>query len=176
MDIQKTPYDIYTELQACLKSQVGLFFRIGYLLKTIRDEKIYEKIGDGGFDTFIDFLNNPEIGLRQSTAYLYIRIYEYYFLQLKIPQQELIEMPISRLMKLLPALKKMPDEKAIETIQRIAPLTSYDYDVEVRENNLETERPKLYVDKESGLYIFEFRIDQMKRIINTETKEIIYEC
>jgi hypothetical protein len=139
-----------------IKQQAKIFLMLGKELKEIRDEELYKNLGNGGYDTFIQYLNNPEIGLRQSTAYLYIRIYEYYILKLQMTEEEIIKTPINRLMRLLPHVKKMENEKAIELIEQSAQLTNYDYDEELKERKLFSKRPIVYQCKECGKWVIEY--------------------
>jgi hypothetical protein len=152
----KIAFNIYNDLQVAIKQQAKLFLIIGRLLRDIRDKELFKYLGEGGYDTFIHFLNNPEIGLRQSTAYLYIRIYEYYVERLRLSEEEVLEIPINRLMRLLPALKTKNDIEAKETILRIGKMTNYDSDQEIKESKLETERPLLYRHKDCGKFIFQY--------------------
>jgi len=167
-------WEIYTFLQHALRKQVELFIDIGKALKTMRDDKLYLQLGKGGFDTFQQFLNNAEIGLRPSTAYLYIRIYEYFYERLKLTQEEIVAIPITRLMRLLPILKEKDDIEAKKIVEKVSGLTTYDYDQIINEDKLEIDKPYLFQDKETGKYIFEFKPEQMLRIVNKETGVKLY--
>jgi len=172
---RKEAFELYHNLQLAIKNQGKLYLIIGQTLKKIRDEKTYNYLGEGGFDSFQQFLNNAEIGFRPATAYLYIRLYEYYIERLKLAVEEVVEVPMNRLMRLLPALKQKTDKESIEIVQNFKTLTNFDFDKELKEKKLETERPVLFKDKETGLYIFEFSPVQVLRIVNKQTDEIIYE-
>lgn len=177
--IQTRAYVLYTEIRELVRVQARLFLDLGQKLKRIRDEKLYRQIGEGGYESFSQFLNNPEIGLRTSTAYLYIRIYEFYIGRLGLSEGRVTEIPLNRLMRLLPALKQKSESEAKEIIERVGGLTNYDYDVEVKERKLESDRPKLYVDKESGKYVFEFISGEVDRIVETDPSGVrkeIYKC
>lgn len=172
--LQQKAFDLYQETIALIRQQAGLFLQLGQALKRIRDEKLYQYMGEGGFETFNRFLNNPEIGLRQSTAYLYIRIYEYYVGELKLNQEDVLKIGVAKLMRFLPALKKKTVEEAKELILNVGEMTVYDTDVTVRENKLEEDKPLLYRDKETGKFIFEYHASQMLAIINKDTGDIIH--
>lgn len=167
-------WELYNQLRNSIVTQAFLFIDIGKKLKDIRDDKLYKYLGEGGYSTFQHFLANPEIGLRPSTSYLYIRLYEYYIEQLQISREQLMEIPINRLMRLLPSLKEMDDDKARETITDLGQLTSYDYDIEVVERKIEKARPKLFKNKDNGMWKFEFDPDCVESIVNTKTGETIY--
>lgn len=170
--LQKQAYDLYQKTVELVHRQAILFIELGKTLKTIRDEKLYRQMGEGGFDTFTQFVNNPEIGLRQSTAYLYIRVYEYYVLELGMGEEDVVKIQITRLMRLLPVLKTKPKDEAKELIENIGQMTNHDADVEMKEKKLTVERPLLFHDKETGRWVFEYRPSQMRRIKNTMTNEV----
>ncbi len=179
--IQRRAYELYKSIQDLVQSQAALFLELGKALKTVRDEKLYRQIGEGGYETFGQFLNNPEIGLPQSTAYLYIRVYEYYVQRLGLPEKEVIEVPINRLMRLLPSLKQREDQESREIVSNIGKMTNYDYGKEVQEKQLEILRPQLYREKESGMFILEFDEGQLQRVVmhsgqgDERTSKILYE-
>ena len=154
-------WSLYKETQLLLRKQGELFLLIGKNLKQIRDEKLYRYLGEGGFDTFKDFLNNPEIGIRPATAYLYIRIYEYYIEQLKLSTEEVVQIPINRLMRLLPALKEKENNEAKQIVEEIQNLTSYDFDVVIGEKHLEVDKPLVYKCKVCGKWKIEYKPEQL---------------
>ena len=172
---QKLAYDMYDLLQKSIREHAKLFLKIGRILKEIRDYELHKHIGDGGFDTFQDFLNNPEIAVKPSTAYLYIRIYEYYVDRLGLLEQEVIEIPVNRLMRALPALKKLDDDKAKEMITDIKYMTNQDYEIEVKEKGLDFIKPSIYKDKETGLYIIDFEEKDVLKIYNKTKREKVWE-
>jgi len=154
-------WSLYKEVQTLLRRQGELFLLLGKDLKTIRDQKLYRYLGEGGFDTFRDFLNNPEIGIRESTAYLYIRIYEYYVERLKIPTEEVVQIPLNRLMRLLPRLKEREDEEAREIVNEVQNVTTYDFDVIVGEKQLDVDKPLVYRCKVCGKWKIEYKPEQL---------------
>jgi hypothetical protein len=89
-------------------------------------------------------------------------------------EEEIVSIPINRLMKLLPALKKKEDNEAKELIQSIGFMTNVDYGKEVEEKKLEIERPHLYHSILEGKWVFEFKPEQIEKIVNRETNEVIY--
>lgn len=172
---QNMAWASYNLLIDAFVNQAKLFLYIGKLAKDIRDKKLYKFLGNGGYDTFGMFLKSPEISrLAPSTVMAYIRIYEYYIERLQIIEGEILEVGTNRLQKLLPKLKNKPDAEAREIIKDIGVLTHDDYKKEVRERGLDTNKPLLYQDKETGLYIFEFEPNQMLRVYNRESNEVIF--
>ena len=149
----KLANNLYQEVQVLIKQQAILFLRLGKALKSIRDDELFAEYN---YDTFGEFLNSPEISLRQSTAYLYIRIYEFYQLELGMKEEEIVKTPLNRLMRMMPHLKTMDKEKAVETVEEITGLTNYDYDQEIKERNMVSDRPSVYECKECNKYRIEY--------------------
>ena len=172
---EELAFRIYNKVQEALREQNKMFLIIGQALKLIRENELYKYMGNGGFETFGDFINNPEIGLKQSTAYLYIRVFEYYVERLEFTEKQLITYPLNRLMKLLPHLKKKSDEEAKELLTNIGNMTDFDYNIEVKEKKLNSKKPALYLDKETGLYILDFEENQMLRIYNKTENKVLWE-
>ena len=158
---QSEAWQLNEELIKAVHTQARLFVHVGRILQIIRDGKLYRYMGEGGYDTFEHYLNNAEIGLQYSTAYLYIRCYEYYIQKLALQPDEVTKIPVNRLQRLLPVLKKMTDDAAREKIRQIAPLTNYDFMKTVQEEKLEKYRPKMIRCKTCGGWHFEFRTDML---------------
>lgn len=172
-------YNLYQELQGCVKEQAKLFLKIGYLLKQIRDEKLYLSLGDGGFDTFGEFLENPEIGIKPSTSYAYIRVYEFYIEKYGFTVDELGSGNFGRLQTLLPTLKKSTSdgatkEEVLQQIQELTPLRASDFKKEMIERGHYREAPKLYFDEDYDKWVFEFRSKDVLKIINLDTGEFLW--
>jgi len=159
----KHAWNLFESLQLAIQKHLELFLVIGQFLNEINDQKLYKDLGEGGYDTFEQFVQNPEVGLRHSTARLYMRIYSYYIEQLKLPQADVTKIPLNRLMRLLPSLKKMEDDEARKVIVDVTPLTSSDFDAHVAEKKFEQERPMLKRCKDCGGWVFEFKPEMMCR-------------
>ncbi len=172
---QQEAWEQYQELLKSIRLHAVTFLQIGYNLKKIKDKKYYKFLGDGGYDTFMDFINNPEIGLSQSSCFLYMGVYEFYIEKLELSEIEVSAIPLTRLMRAKAGLKKLPVEEAREKILDYGAMTNRDYWYEAQQDGIEPEKPFLYLDKESGKYILEFNPDQMLKIVNKVTKESIYE-
>jgi hypothetical protein len=136
--------NLYTEIQVLIKQQAKLFLMLGKALKEIRDNELYKYLGEGGYDTFPQFLNNPEVGLSYSTAYLYIRIYEYYVLNLKLDEEQVIKTPLNKLMRMLPYLKTIENKEAVEFLEKSLELTNYDFNEELKDKQVQSDRPVTY--------------------------------
>lgn len=168
----KIAFDKYSGLKDALKQQGYLFLFIGKTLRDIRDDKLFI---DLGYETFGDFLQDPELKQKPSTCYAYIRIYEYYVEKLEMKESEVVEVGMNRLQRLLPALKKRTDEEAKEIVSDIGAMTHLDYNQEVKERGLDIERPSMYQDAETGKWIIEFYEKNIKRIYDKTSNETIFE-
>lgn len=174
-DIKKEKaFEQYQIIQNALKVQSNINFIVGKALKEIRDEKLYLYLGMGGFDTFNDFLNNPEISIRPSTAYSYIRVYEHYILELEQNTDEMSKIPFNRLVRMIPHTKGDKDE-AVELIDKAKELTNVDFDKELVEQGFIIKKPQVFADAKTGKWIVQFNPDTTSKIINSQTKEILYE-
>jgi len=173
---RKQAFEFFDLVQKARKDEARLFLIIGKALKTIRDNRLYLYLGDGGFDSFIQFLNNAEVGISQASAYLYIRVFEFYVQRLKMLEDEVIAIPLNRLQRLLPVIKNKEDNEAKQIIEETGKLTSYDFDKETKERKLvDAKRPIVYKDKETDKYVIYFNPDDVKAIMDTKNGKTIYE-
>jgi len=176
MSKKEKAWVLYENLRNDIKSQSFFYLNIGEKLKIIRDEKLYLHLGEGGADTFNDFIQNAEIGLRPSTAYLYIGVYEEYILRLGMSREEVSQIPLNRLMRLKTVVKELEEEQAVETVRDLGVLTNFDYDIEATERGYrEFDKPLVYRDKETREWIIEYDCNNTKKIIEYNSQLIIYE-
>jgi len=82
--------------------------KLGALLKTIRDLKLYEL---RGYDTFEAYIAQPEIGFARATAYWWIHAYELYIEQCKYQPEVIGEIPVGNLQIIAPLVKDDPEHK-----------------------------------------------------------------
>jgi len=179
MDSVATPenteaFELYQELIRQIGLHNSLFLIIGKTLKRFRDEKLFLSLGVGGYDNFREFFSDPEIKIKYKTGLAYIGVYEYYVQRLGIEEDKLIQIPVNRLIQVKAKLLEKPDNEAKELIESLGFMNHKDYRATVREQGLETDRPHLFKDETSGLWIFEFQEHQVAMIINQDTKELIY--
>lgn len=155
---QETYQRLILALNAHNKSAVV----IGATLKEIRDEHLYKQFGQGGNDTFIQFLNNPEVGMSQRSAYNYISLYEQLVERLGYSFDEVSVMPHSRMIEVLPKLKELPVGEAKDKVQEVVSLTTSDYKQHFKKENGLTQRPHLYL--EEGKWVIETATHNTKKI------------
>ena len=101
-------YVLHAEILQRTVSAVANFLKLGWLFKTIRDERLYEFLDAGSFDEYLGF---PEIGFSRPSVYNFIRIQELYIDKLKV-QPEFLGQPglYSKLITIAPVVEQSPDE------------------------------------------------------------------
>lgn len=156
---QNKAFNLYQRCIYLRKKQGELALEFGRVLKEIRDKKLYQYIGEGGFSSFNKFLANPEIGLNPNTALAYIRVYEYYVLQLKLPKQDLLGIPFNRLNNLKSKIEKLPKDKQIEWIEKAKTLSYSDFKAELQAEKME-KNPVVTVKKCKQCGQYEIYYDQ----------------
>jgi hypothetical protein len=95
---------------------------------------------------------------------LYIRIAEYYHLRLGLSTKQISEIPLNRLMRLLPILKKKEDWESKQIIVDAGGLIGDDFDGLIKDNGWQPLRPVVSKDKENGLYNITFYKDSTNKI------------
>lgn len=136
-------WNVYQETVSLIQNHARTFLYIGKNLKRIRDDRLYRYLGDGGYDSFEQFIQNAEIGLSYSTARLYIHVYEVYVERLKFSIEEILSVPLYRLQKLKSYIQKKTRKEAEEVIENAKVLTGRDFREYLYEQKIE-EKP-LYI-------------------------------
>lgn len=154
-------WKFYLETQNLIKEQGRLFLRIGYNLKTIRDKKLYRYLGEGGFDTWSNFLENAEVSFRPQTARLYIQVYELYIDRLGFNQEDLEGIALYRLQRLMPPLREKTDTEARELVEQAREMTTRDFDLVLQGQGFTPEKPLFYRCKDCGKWKIEIKANQL---------------
>jgi hypothetical protein len=87
-----------------------MMFSLAEILKKIRDSELYIPLG---YDTFVEYVQNPEVGLNVRTAYYYIEIYETYIEKLKYTPEQLSEYSYDKLRRLIPIVNGRSDTQEV---------------------------------------------------------------
>lgn len=160
--LQKVAFDLYSQCIYLKRKQGELALEFGYVLKKIKDEKLYQYMGEGGFVSFEQFLINPEINLKYNTAMMYIRVYEFYIEQLKLPKEDLIDIPINRLNELTGKIKDLPKEKQIEWVEKAKTLARTDFEKELEDAKFRDEKKVILKRcKKCGKIEIYYKIDEV---------------
>lgn len=156
---QTLSYGLYQELVKALQYEKRLFFTIGKILKTIREEKLYKYIGEGGYETFAQFVSAQEINLTQPRAYFYIRVYEFYIEKMQITEAELSDISAYKLFRLLPLLRSKDKSEVIKVINEVGQLGVADTERVIADKKLENkpDRPVAYPCAKCGKWIIKYR-------------------
>lgn len=150
-----------TQLRNLIYEQGITFLEIGRLLKIIRDEELFKYLGDGGYDSFKMFLAGGDIGLKPSSSYALIEIYDTYVLKLGYEHERLAQIPWTRLQALSATIKAHDGSEADEWLAKAETLGNGDFMTEIREarGNAGHEHPipfpTIYRCKDCGLWRIE---------------------
>jgi len=139
-ELQKQAFDLYQQTVLLIKGQRKLFLELGFVLSQIKNKSLYKQMGDGGFETWRSFLANPEINITPSTADVYIKVYEFYIERLKLPKEEVLEIPLNRLNMMKFKLEGMNEADRLELIEKAKTLSYNDFRIETLESGVEKVR------------------------------------
>lgn len=128
-------FEMYQQLKEIVRQTSQNFLVMGRLLKYMRDQKLYTKLGTGGYDTFTSFLADAELGIRPATAYAFIRIYETYIEKLGFSDIDLEDIPYYKLQLLSTNVEPNTKTEAGEWIEKARTLSSSDFQLEIKERN-----------------------------------------
>jgi len=150
-------FQVFEKLKLARLYQDALFLVIGKFLKITRDEKLY-KFWD--FDNFEGFLACEEFSFSREKAYMCIRVFEFYSEKLKLSEQQIQKIGITKLSLMLPLIKDIKDEDAI--LKKIDDMEGMRYSDFVRQ--VKTERnikgkPEVYWNEETEKFIVSFYED-----------------
>jgi len=134
--LQEHAYEFYKHATFLIKQQRVLFLDLGFVLKIIRDGKLYKKFNNDGYDRWSMFLADPEINMKEGTANTYIRIYEFYIEHKKMLKEEVLQIPLNRLNMMKAKLELMPPEKQDELIEKAKVLSESDFRKELIDSKI----------------------------------------
>jgi len=127
---EKQAWDDYQELCSLARGDIRSALRTGQLLKTIRDTESYKKLGDGGYDTWNSFLNDPALKISRSYAFQRIQMYDFYIEELHLPMEEVEQIASVKLMLHCMTFilrSNMNDITALEVIEKAKVLSYGDF-------------------------------------------------
>jgi hypothetical protein len=146
-------FKLYQKLLLAKRNHEVLFLVIGKLLKEIRDNKLHEQLD---YDTFGDFLNSEEVSFSRESAYMYIRVYEYYIEYLQLDESRVADINVSRLSLMMPILRKIEDkEEALQKIDELNTLRHGDFILKVKQQKA-SDKPSVYYSQELDQWIVSF--------------------
>jgi hypothetical protein len=109
-------------------------YRIGKILKEIRDQQLWAELE---YSSFRAFYSDPELGYKKSSVYRAIRIVEVF------PRfEEIKKVPISKLTIILPYLEEKNEKQKKELVSLAASLSTSDLLYEVKDMEAKEVVPK----------------------------------
>jgi len=154
----------YEAIKAALKVQGGLFLSLGALLKDFRDNKLYEALQH---PSFLSFLSAPEIGLKESTAYSYISIYEIFVEKYGFSRERVALVPFYKLQLVAPAIKDVDKDIAEVFLSKAESLSPSDLKLELKEEtanqgfDTRLAYPSIHRCKDCGKWVVGLTDDEM---------------
>lgn len=154
---EEKAFATWKALLTAKRNHDGLFLVIGKLLKSCRDERLYQKLD---YETFTQFLASEELGFSREKAYMCIKTYEYYIEYLEMDPRLVGTMNISRLSLMVPLLKKIEDKtEAIKQIEAMTQLRLGDFVRELKKQTNVDGKPSVYFSQETDRWIVGYHPD-----------------
>jgi hypothetical protein len=154
LPVAEYAHSAYQKLLLAKKQQDVLFLIIGKLLIEIRDENLYKHLN---YETFSDFLYSQELGFSGESAWMYMRVYEFYINKLELSPNFVASLPISRLSMMIPVLKDSNKDEAVDQLEELSELRQPDFLLRVRQNR--SNKPRVYFANQIGKFIVEYYDD-----------------
>ena len=122
----------YTEVRKYKNIGNYSYIQLGKALLTIKREKLYKAMGH---PSYTSFLADPDVAIPRPTAYLYTSLVEFYLEHLKVEEDDIIEVDITRLRDLIPILRTGDETASMVDvwISKAASLSRKDFINEMRE-------------------------------------------
>jgi len=160
-----TATNMLDELRGMIAAHNMMFFEIGRILWEFRKNETYLLLGDGGYDTWGTFLANGDIGIKQSTAYAYISLYEFYIMKHDFKVEEVADMTWDKLKMILPHVRNKNKREIREVFDKARVLSRSDLAIETG-----------LADKEGKFYERFVRIVMCKECHNWKLPKDVKEC
>lgn len=131
---EKQAWDEYNELCRLVKNDIRSFLRKGQILKNLRDTERFKKLGDGGYETFNSFLNDPVLKISRGYAFQQIQAFDFYIGELHMPIEEVERIASIKLM--IQAMnyinvRDLSNDQALEVIEKAKVLSYSDFFAEM---------------------------------------------
>lgn len=124
--------ECYLRLLQAKRIDATLHLSIGMFLTFIKEDKLYTFMGEGGFDTWGQFLSQPELGLSPSTVRISMRLYKTYCQSMGFEVVDFDGVSGDRLKKLLPILENKTKEEALAIYEDVIHLGARDFSEAIR--------------------------------------------
>lgn len=172
IDLANTLYEDLKRIQYAYKT---IWFERARILKQIKDTRSYKYINGLGYLSWEEFCSDPIVGMSRVTANLHISLYEYYVEQLKLSEEQLSDIPIGRLTKILNS-PDLTDEQRELSLVDAKLLSDRDFYKSMDERlGGKPDRPTLYLNGATQKWVFKFTPDTMEKIVDESEDKIIWQ-
>ena len=130
--VAATATELRAEIIRLKKNVAQSSLELGRLFKEIKDGELFRQLD---YDTFNEFLGDPEIGMGRSTAYLFMELYERWVLRLQVESDRLSAIGTKKLQLINPVMSRVEtNPKAVSTwLDKAEYLSCSDLKIEVDE-------------------------------------------
>lgn len=178
-EIVRTEYadEVYGALKRVQEAYRVVWFERARILKEIKEKKIYRYISGLGYQSWDEFCSDPVIGMSRVTANLHIDLYTYFIEGLKLTEEDLANIPIGRLQRMLPIIDKLDTEEKGNILAEAKLLSDKDFykNLNERTGTQVLTRPSLYFDAGMQKWVFKFHPSIMGKIIDESEDKVIWE-
>lgn len=162
LDEKQQAFIALKNISLARRAQEAMFLVMGKLLTLVRDRKLFKYLD---FEHFEEFLASEEVSVSRESAYLYIRVYEYYSGFLGLGEEQLKDIQLSRLGRMIPLLKDVKSkEEAMDKIEQMSKLTHNDFIREVKSVTNKDGKPTVFWSEEEKKWIIEYFFDTCKLV------------
>lgn len=123
-------FDLLTELNQKLKAHHRSFFEIGRLLTELKEKELYKTLGQGGYDTWSQFMAGNELSVNSKTAEAYMNLYDFWVKQQNYTLDELSEVPYDKLRMVQPMARQLDSAGVRELFEKTKVLSRTDLLIE----------------------------------------------
>ncbi len=123
-------WEDYDKLRTLIRRDIRSVVEKGEILKRLRDTNSFQKLGDGGYETWSSFLQDGELGITRSYAQQHIQMYEFYILEMALPIEEIEKLKTIKLLRDCMVYingRNLSQEEALEVIEKAKALSYRDF-------------------------------------------------
>lgn len=175
-DLQKKAWELHNTIKTHSKNSKTSFIKTMYALKIMRDEKLYNYLGTGGYDTFEQYLQEPDLELGSPiTIKKYLAMLNYLQETLSLGDAEIEKVPIYQVSQYFSEIKKKSVDEARELVSQLSHATPHDRKQILHDANIFLPKPTLYRDYATGKWIIEFSPEFTLKIYNQKEQIVIFD-
>ncbi len=156
MPEKERAFALWKNLLFAQRTSGQLFLLVGKLLKEFKEKELYIYLDYGSFNQFV---SSPELAISGESAYMYIRVFEFYVEKLALDPETVRKMPLGKLSRMLPMIKEVEKElgkeKAIEKMNELNTLGLGDLSIEIKKakgDSRDSYRPVIVFNFETNLW------------------------